>query len=220
MSKPKTITEMVSEVEQFFAGRGSSWDDPKWSWRKLTYQPGSDNSRMKEDKATTPSTPSIPPRKTENTPATPTASWAGDARYWADRTCYYCRKPGHIARQCPEKMTRIGVLDIDARRYPIQVTVGGKVVTMFLDSAADVSVVPPEFITQEDYTGEITLVKGVNGQGCLPIANTTITAALEEDSACLGEGWISITGVGFPRFQHTHVRGNQEDGSREGETLQ
>ena len=51
MSKPKTITEMVSEVEQFFAGRSSSWDDPKWTWRKLTYQPGSDNSRMKEDKA-------------------------------------------------------------------------------------------------------------------------------------------------------------------------
>ena len=99
MSKPKTITEMVGEVEQSFAGRSSSWDDPKWTWRKPTYQPGSDNSRMKEDKATTPSTPSIPPRKAENTPATPTASWAGDARYWADRTCYYCRKPGHIAQR-------------------------------------------------------------------------------------------------------------------------
>ena len=73
-------------------------------------------------------------------------------------------------------MTRIGVLDIKTRRYPIQVTVGGKVVTMYLDSAADVSVVPPEFITQEDYTGETTLVKGVNGQGGLPIATTTITA--------------------------------------------
>ena len=34
---------------------------------------------MKEDKATIQSSPSIPPRKTENTPATPTASWAGDA---------------------------------------------------------------------------------------------------------------------------------------------
>ena len=53
MSKPKTITEMVSEVEQFFSGRSSSWDDPKWTWRKPTYQPGSDNSRMKEDKTTT-----------------------------------------------------------------------------------------------------------------------------------------------------------------------
>ena len=65
MSKPKTITEMVSEVEQFFAVLGMT----KWSWG--TYQPGSDNSRMKEDKATTPSIPSIPPRKTGNTPATP-----------------------------------------------------------------------------------------------------------------------------------------------------
>ena len=81
----QTITEMVSEVEQFFAGRSSSCDDPKWTWRKPTYQPGSDNSRMKEDKATIPSSPSIPPRKTENTPATR----AGDARYWAGRTCYY-----------------------------------------------------------------------------------------------------------------------------------
>ena len=91
-------------------------------------------------------------------------------------------------------MTRIGVLDIETRRYPIQVTA----VIMFLDSAADVSVVPPEFITQEDYTG---VNNTSDGQGCLPIATTTITAGhWKKTLACLGEGLISITGVGFPRF--------------------
>ena len=93
---------------------------------------------------------------------------------------------------------------------------------MFLDSAADVSVVPPEFITQEDYTGETTLVKGVNGQGCLPIATTNITAGHWKKTlpVLVRDGFLLLHGVGFPRFQHTHVRSNQEDGSREGETLQ
>ena len=69
---------------------------------------------------------------------------------------------------------------------------------MFLDSAADVSIVPPEFITQEDYTGETTLVKGVNGQSCLPIATTA--GHWKKTLPVLVRDGFPLLGLDFPGF--------------------
>ena len=100
--KPKTGTELVSEIENFFACRNSSWDDPRWNQK-----PGVGNQRWQQRNLFTQKEHETPTPKAEGTAPTPKPpAWKEKDK--KDRLeCFICHKPGHFASRCPEATIRI-----------------------------------------------------------------------------------------------------------------
>ena len=156
-AKPQNVSQLVAEVEMFFASRGTTWDETaarfKGSygnyadrrWRQGTYQP------TRESTAKPPLFKEISRR--ENTQGEPTDEQAPSrGGRFANHTCFRCGKQGHISPYCSLKPPKVDRIHIEkGRRFIATATVGNCKGPVVLDSGAEVSVLSPAL--------EITLVR-------------------------------------------------------------
>jgi len=164
--KPTTEQDMAANIEQFFAERGSSWDDPRWksprpfspqwsttSWGGEDSSQRTRQSRMREmetssqEQTDQQGNSQITPTKQPDRPKERNAPTRGE--------CFNCGRRGHYAARCPDKQIRINKI-----AAPKLITVPGKigdeVTDMMLDSGAAMSMFPAKLIDQQDYTGHKT----------------------------------------------------------------
>ena len=179
---PTTVQGMVADIERFFAERGSSWDDPKWGqpkpvgpqWKGAARNHIHSNQQPSQstDKniPATPPKPQLSPKPDENTSTSPKK-----ANRHSKLTCYTCNMEGHIARNCPEKGSRVHRVQHSRDHFIIDASVNDMPTTAVVDSGADVTVVPAKLIAPSAYTGQSQWTGGLNVAGPLPTARVKLT---------------------------------------------
>ncbi|XP_070393904.1 uncharacterized protein [Dermacentor albipictus] len=96
-------------------------------------------------------------------------------------TCYNCKKQGHIAASCPERIAFATIQETHKNirllePYVQEIKVNGKKCRALRDSAATMDVVHPSFVSSSDFTGECVRIRQVAEKEsvCLPIATVII----------------------------------------------
>ena len=99
-------------------------------------------------------------------------------------TCFVCREVGHKSPQFPTRnKEKVKKVKIDAHlietlaENDVMASVNSHLVPMTLDSGAEISLVPKEFVNPDNYTGESLKFKGVDAAGEwieAKVANVTI----------------------------------------------
>ncbi|XP_072142107.1 uncharacterized protein [Dermacentor andersoni] len=92
-------------------------------------------------------------------------------------TCYNCKKQGHIAASCPERIAFATIQETHKNirllePYVQEIKINGKKCRALRDSAATMDVVHPSFVSSSDFTGECARIRQVAEEEsvCLPIA--------------------------------------------------
>ncbi|XP_077551826.1 LOW QUALITY PROTEIN: uncharacterized protein LOC144166033 [Haemaphysalis longicornis] len=95
--------------------------------------------------------------------------------------CYNCKKEGHIAANCKQKVAFATIRETEKNMrllepYMQEINVNGKKCRALRDSAATMDVVHPSLVSPNDCTGECAWIRQVaEEQGvCLPIARVVI----------------------------------------------
>ncbi len=173
--KPKSARELGGLIDKFFSDRDSHIDDSKWCQKKtpLTnhYQQHYQQSLSKgEGEETTASTIIS---GSESTGLSTEKSWGDQKRRmsgrprdpdWESRIeCYICKKKGHAAYHCPDKIPQVHALQFSDWGLTVDGLIGEKQATLLLDSGAEVTLVPPRLVESSCFTGETKTVMGVTG---------------------------------------------------------
>ncbi|XP_077553575.1 uncharacterized protein LOC144168472 [Haemaphysalis longicornis] len=96
-------------------------------------------------------------------------------------TCYNCKKEGHIAANCKQKVAFATIRETEKNMrllepYMQEINVNGKKCRALRDSAATMDVVHPSLVSPNDCTGECAWIRQVAEEQsvCLPIARVVI----------------------------------------------
>ena len=71
--------------------------------------------------------------------------------------CFNCKKPGHIRRDCQEKhsLRRVRSPNPHLPELKRQGSINGEPCSFHLDTGADITAIPPNFVKQTQYRGEV-----------------------------------------------------------------
>ena len=211
--KPATEQEMAASIEQFFAERGSSWDDPKWKtskpfssqwtgssrrWENTTtrwrQQPLSQDTSSKEH--------TDQPSDAQETPTKPD-SRVRERSLFARGECFNCGRKGHYAAKCPDKQVRINRIEAP-NLITIPGIIGREECSMMLDSGAAMSLFPAKLVEQQCYTGQRMSVRGAVGERSLPTAVVPVEVDGKTEDMCVlvtSEDTTPLLGIDFPHFE-------------------
>ncbi len=202
--RPKSIPEFVTEVEDYFAARNTTWDEAAAVGRRGQRWPPESTGQK----------PSFQqPRQTQGKET----SHVGQGDQWADKKsdhttsarskeknteCFSCGKKGHYAAQCPDRQVRINRISTP-RSFMVSGRIGDQETDLMLDSGASMSLFPAKFIQQEDYTGGWMTVKGAVGEQSLQTARVTVVLdGVTDDMRVLvtTEDTTPLLGTDYPHF--------------------
>ena len=211
--KPATEQEMAANIEQFFAERCSSWDNPKWKTSELFSSQWTGSTRRwkntiprgyqrSQSQGISGQEHSDQPTDVQETPTKPDSRAIERSSFHGE--CFNCGRRGHYAARCPDKQ-EVRINRIDA---PKLITISGKIgkepSSMMLDSGAAMSLFPAKLIEQKCYTGQWMKVRGAVGQKSLLTAVVSVEVdGKKEDVRVLvtSEDTTPLLGIDFPRFE-------------------
>ena len=154
----KSIRELATMADLFFADRRSSPDDPKWKRR-----PGvpTQETPWKIQQDGKDGTANLAAEKEE------CVTSAGKPDKPKGIKCYNCQERGHIAARCPSKVLRASQQQIkkDLPTYHVTATILGlDVPGAVVDSGADMTVVQKMLVPPRCYTGKTQTIEGATGE--------------------------------------------------------
>ena len=103
--------------------------------------------------------------KTEQTDNTPGGNIKPAKR---EVTCFLCRQKGHKSPQCPQKQAQVSKIQIPVSKVvPLKEnqlfgSIGGHRMPITCDSGADITVVPEECVSKEQFTGDLCDIDSYN----------------------------------------------------------
>ena len=184
--RPKSARELGGLIDKFFSDRDSHIDEGKWYQKRTPqtnpyqqrYQP---SFREKEERIPVPTASVDSP--TQPGLSTPRSSgdqqrrmpWRPRDPDWESRIeCYICKKKGHAAYRCPDKIPQVHALQVTDGGLTVEGLVGETHTTLLLDSGAELTLVPPALVDSSCLTGKTRTVMGATGWGVFPTLQTVI----------------------------------------------
>ena len=154
---PITVKQAAIMADRFFEDRESYPEHPRWQ-RKF-FQPRQQETAYHPmmndgDNTTSPTTPIG--KKDQFTPSS--AQEKPTIERLKGPQCYHCHEWGHIAAKCPKKVMEVNQCDVKVEAEPPYLVSGliesKEYENLILDCAAQVSVIQPQAVPAECYTGK------------------------------------------------------------------
>ena len=86
--------------------------------------------------------------------------------------CFTCHEVGHKSPQCPkrpkDKVKRVVIPEnkiVRLAQNDVMSEIAGKKVPLTFDTGAQISLVPNELVSEEEFTGKVSKFKGINSKG-------------------------------------------------------
>ena len=215
---PKTLMEMAAIVDKFFSDRDSHLDDPRWAPKK----PYSLQPQVKEKTPAQTSTSNAndtPTPMQTGVPQNKTTGRQKDPNWEAKIECFICKKKGHAAYRCPDKVSLVDTVHAADVGLLVEGKVGEKPTAMLLDSGAALTLIPPELAEASGYTGKRRTVMGATGPGTFPTLPTTIEVEERKSqmTVLVKEGLQQpLLGRDFPGFYQLLVETIQKNEEKMG----
>jgi hypothetical protein len=174
-AKPKSIPELVTEVEDFFATRKTTWDDAAATSRS----PGK-GQRWSQHPAKESAGQGQPDQSIDKKSTTTMTNRSKERSTTSLVVCFNCGQKGHFAAQCPDKHVRINKIST-SNSIMVSGKISNKETSMMLDSGAAMSLFPAKFVDRKDYTGGWMTVRGAVGEQSLQTAVVTVEMEGEKE---------------------------------------
>ena len=132
--------------------------------------------------------------------------------------CFICKKKGHAAYRCPNKVPQVHSLQVTDGGLTVEGVVGEKQATLLLDSGAELTLVPPNLVEPSCHTGQRRTVMGATGPGSFPTVQTTIAVGGKKAKMTVlaKEGLAQpLLGRDFPGFYRLLAEAIQKKEDRE-----